>query len=75
MISVQLKFTAKLNTTKKEERPSSYLLSMLRLLTQVAPSSHQAANKQFAIAIVSRIPFYRILSLQNWSAQEWDSHF
>lgn len=67
MLWVKLNFTAKLNTIEKEERPSSHLLSMARLLTQVAPSSHQAANKQFAVAIVSRIPFYRIqLSLQNW---------
>lgn len=66
MLSVKLHFTAKLNTNEKEERPSSHLLSVVRHLTQVGPFSHQAANKQFAAALVSRIPLYRILSLQNW---------
>lgn len=63
---LSINFTAKLNSIEKEERLSSHLLSIVGLPTQVAPSSHQAANKQFAAAIVNRIPFYRILSLQNW---------
>lgn len=50
MLSAKLNFTAKLNTIEKEERLSSHLLSIVRLPTQVAPSSHQAANKQFAAA-------------------------
>lgn len=58
MLSVKLNFTAKLNTTEKEERPSPHLVSMVRLFTQVALSCHQAANKQFAAAIVSRIEYF-----------------